>query len=70
MNYVVVSEAIQTLLRKENLPDAYDLVKDFTRRNANITKSDMLEFIESLDIREELKEKLKNITPYNYARTF
>ena len=70
MNYVVVSEAIQTLLRKENLPDAYDLVKDFTRRNANITKSDMLEFIESLDIREELKEKLKNITPYNYARIF
>ena len=65
-NYVVVSEAIQVLLRKENLPDAYNLVRDYTRTNGEITREGMGDFIDTLDIREELKNKLKSITPNNF----
>ena len=68
-NHVVVSEAIQTLLRKENLPEAYDMVKDFTRTGMSITKSDMVEFIDSLDINKKLKDQLKKITPKSYAKS-
>ena len=65
-NYVIVSEAIQVLLRKENLPDAYNLVRDYTRTNCEITREGMGDFIDTLEIREELKNKLKSITPNNF----
>jgi adenylosuccinate lyase len=66
-NWVVVSEAIQTILRRENYPKPYEALKDLTRKNHRIFKDDLHQFINSLDIAEPVKEELKMITPFNYT---
>ncbi len=66
-NWVVVAEAIQTVLRKEGYPNPYEALKELTRKNEKITQAAIHNFIESLDIKKELKEKLKKISPYNYV---
>ena len=45
------------------------MVKDFTRTGMSITKSDMVEFIDSLDINKKLIDQLKKITPKSYAKS-
>jgi len=66
-NWVVVAEAIQTILRREAYPNPYEALKDLTRVNRKIDQKVFLEFIESLKISDELKEELKRITPQNYT---
>ncbi|MDW8301492.1 MAG: adenylosuccinate lyase [Bacteroidia bacterium] len=66
-NWVVVAEAIQTILRRENYPNPYEKLKELTRVNHKITQQDIHKFIDSLDISEELKNELKAITPFNYT---
>ncbi len=66
-NWAVVAEAIQTLLRKEGYPNPYEALKDLTRKNEKITQASISAFIDSLAVKEELKKKLKAITPYNYT---
>jgi adenylosuccinate lyase len=66
-NWVVVSEAIQTILRRENYPKPYEALKELTRKNHRIFKDDLHQFIDSLDIAEPVKEELKKITPFNYT---
>jgi adenylosuccinate lyase len=61
-----VAEAIQTILRKEGYPNPYEALKELTRRNEKITQQTLSRFIDMLDIKAELKEVLKNITPFNY----
>ena len=65
-NWVIISEAIQTILRKNNYPDAYELLKNLTRENNHISKYDIHKFIEQLDVPSNIKIELMNITPYNY----
>lgn len=65
-SWAVVAEAIQTVLRKEGYPNPYEALKDLTRTNKNVTRESMSEFIDSLDINDELKKRLKSITPFNY----
>lgn len=66
-NWVVVSEAIQTILRRENYPNPYEALKDLTRNNQRIFKDDLHKFIDSLEIPTALKEELKQISPFNYT---
>ncbi len=66
-NWAVVAEAIQTILRKEGYPNPYEALKSLTRKNEKINHKDIQWFIESLEIKPELKKKLKEITPYNYT---
>ncbi len=66
-NWAVVAEAIQTILRRENYPDPYNALKALTRINQSITKESIREFLESLDVNDEVKEELRNITPQNYV---
>ena len=66
-NWAVVAEAIQTILRREAYPNPYETLKRLTRKNEKITESTIQAFIESLDISEEIKKELKNITPFNYT---
>jgi adenylosuccinate lyase len=66
-NWVVVSEAIQTILRRENYPSPYEALKELTRKNHRIFKDDLHQFIDSLDITGQVKEELKKITPFNYT---
>ncbi|MEZ4947682.1 MAG: adenylosuccinate lyase [Cyclobacteriaceae bacterium] len=66
-NWAVVAEAIQTILRKEGYPNPYEALKDLTRKNSKITKESIHTFVESLDVKEEIKERLRVITPFNYT---
>jgi adenylosuccinate lyase len=66
-NWVVVAEAIQTILRREGLDDPYDMLKDLTRTNKPLDQKHLHKFIDSLHIAHEVKDELKKITPFNYT---
>jgi len=68
-NWAVVAEAIQNILRRERFENPYDVLKDLTRKNEKINKEDLHNFIDSLNINDEVKKELKIITPYNYTGT-
>lgn len=65
-NYAVVAEAIQTILRREGYPNPYETLKELTRTGEEICSETIAQFIEGLDIREEVKKELLAITPFNY----
>lgn len=69
-NWAVVAEAIQTILRREKYPQAYEALKNLTRTNEKITQKTITDFIETLDLAENIKQELKNITPFNYLGKF
>jgi adenylosuccinate lyase len=69
-NWAVVAEAIQTVLRREAYPNPYEALKDLTRTNQKITAHTMASFIDGLQISEDLKDELKQITPFNYTGVF
>lgn len=66
-NWPVVAEAIQTILRREGYPDPYETLKDLTRTNQRINKESIAEFVEKLDVSEDVKRELKAISPSNYT---
>jgi adenylosuccinate lyase len=66
-NWMVTAEAIQTVLRREGYPQPYEALKDLTRGKSKITKEDIHEFIEKLEISFDLKQELKMISPQNYT---
>lgn len=66
-NWAVVAEAIQTILRREAYPKPYEALKDLTRTGEKITKDSIHQFIDGLNLSEEIKNELKKITPYNYT---
>ena len=66
-NWIVVAEAIQTILRKEGFKNPYEALKDLTRSNTKVDQKEIQKFIEELNIDEQVKSKLKSITPFNYT---
>lgn len=66
-NWAVVAEAIQTVLRREAYPNPYEALKALTRTNAQVTQQSIAEFIETLEVPENIKNQLKEITPSNYT---
>ena len=66
-NWAVIAEAIQTILRKEGYPNPYEALKTLTRKNEKITKDSIATFIDGLAVHEDVKKKLKSITPFNYV---
>lgn len=66
-NWAVVAEAIQTILRRESYPKPYEALKGLTRTNTKITEQTIKEFIETLNVSEEIKIELRTITPFNYT---
>jgi len=69
-NWIVVAEAIQTVLRRENYPKPYEALKELTRTNTNINRQVIHKFIEGLKISPELRKELKKITPFNFTGIF
>jgi len=65
-NWAVVTEAIQTILRREGYPEPYEALKALTRVHSHIDRNTILEFIESLDVTQTVKDELKKISPENY----
>jgi adenylosuccinate lyase len=66
-NWAVVAEAIQTILRREGYPNPYEALKGLTRTNEKITQSSISNFIDTLEVSNEIKNELKAITPSNYT---
>ena len=66
-NWAVVSEALQTVLRREKYPKPYEALKELTRTNDKITSESISSFIDGLDVKDEIKQELKNITPFNFT---
>ena len=63
----VVAEAIQTILRREAYPHPYEALKALTRTNQAITEASIKDFIEGLDVNENVKKELRLISPHNYT---
>lgn len=64
-SWEVLAEPIQTVMRRFNVEGAYEKLKELTRGQA-ITKELMEQFVETLDIPEEAKAGLRDLTPANY----
>jgi len=65
-NWAVVAEAIQTILRREGYPNPYEALKDLTRTNTIINKEAIHNFIQTLNVSDEIKAELMKISPSNY----
>ena len=65
--WAVVAEAIQTILRREAYPHPYEALKALTRTNKKMTKETIHEFINTLNVNDDIKKELMNITPSNYT---
>ena len=65
-NWAVVSEAIQTILRREGYSQPYEALKELTRIHGKIDREAIASFIKKLDIEDHVKDELLNITPQNY----
>ena len=65
--WAVVAEAIQTILRREAYPNPYEALKALTRTNQKMTEQTIHEFIQGLEVSDEVKEELMAITPSNYT---
>ena len=66
-NWIVISEAIQTVLRREGYPKPYEALKKLTRKNEKIDKITFSNFINSLEISDKVKKELMKISPFNYT---
>ncbi|MCQ2308790.1 MAG: adenylosuccinate lyase [Bacteroidales bacterium] len=66
-NYAVVAEAIQTILRREQVEGAYELLKGLTRTNEKVTRESIDAFIDQLPVNEDVKAEMHDITPENYT---
>lgn len=67
VNWAVVSEGVQTILRREGYPKPYEALKTLTRTGEAITAETMSNFIGNLDVSDSVKEELRAITPSSYT---
>lgn len=65
-NWPVVAEAIQTILRSIGYPNPYETLKNLTRTNTKVNAETIAAFIDTLDVDDAMKARLKTITPHNY----
>ena len=65
-NWAVVAEAIQTILRSVGYPNPYEALKQLTRTNSKVTSETISEFVDTLDVDAEVKDRIRKITPHNY----
>jgi adenylosuccinate lyase len=66
-NWAVVAEAIQTILRREGYPNPYEALKELTRTNTQVNAQTIAEFVDTLNVGDDIKEEIKKITPLNYT---
>jgi adenylosuccinate lyase len=65
-NWDVLAEAVQTVMRRYAVPNAYEQLKDLTRGKGGIQKDALHRFIDTLAIPDAEKARLKTLTPANY----
>ncbi len=69
-NWAVVSEGIQTILRREGYPEPYEALKALTRTNAKIDRETISRFVEGLAVSEQVKEELRKLAPETYTGVY
>jgi len=62
----IIGEAVQTILRREGHADAYERVKELTR-GRRVTIEDFHELFAELDVPEDVREELLDLTPETYV---
>ncbi len=63
----VVAEGIQTILRREGYPHPYETLKQLTRVNSTITAESIAEFIDTLEVTDDVKAELRALSPLTYT---
>ena len=66
-NWAVVAEALQTILRREGYPNPYETLKALTRTGAAIDEKTISDFIDTLDVSEDIKAEMRAVTPWTYT---
>ena len=66
-NWAVVAEAIQTILRSIGYPNPYETLKQLTRTNTKVDAKTISGFVDTLNVDEAVKERIRNISPHNYV---
>ena len=69
-NWAIITEAIQTVLRREGYDQPYEALKALTRTNDKVNKKQIHEFIDTLNVSDKIKKELKKFTPFNYTGAF
>lgn len=65
-NWLVIAEGIQVILRREGYPQPFEALKAFTRGKTQLTKTEIHEFVDTLEVSNPVKEELKALSPHNY----
>lgn len=65
-NYELLAEPIQTVMRKYDIPEPYEKLKELTK-GKKIKKQDYIDFVENLELPKEEKERMKLLTPGSYT---
>ncbi len=65
-SWEVLAEPIQTVMRRYNIADAYDKLKELTRGKDGISRASLQAFINSLEIPAEEKQRLLQLSPETY----
>lgn len=65
-NWEVLAEPIQTVMRRYNVPNAYEQLKELTRGKSGINRDSLHQFIHTLAIPEADKARLLAMTPASY----
>jgi len=65
LNWEVLAEAIQTILRRERTADAYESLKKLSR-GEKLDQEKLIEYVKSLDLDDSVKNELMNLTPKQY----
>ncbi|MEO0727143.1 MAG: lyase family protein, partial [Bacteroidota bacterium] len=66
-NWMVVAEAIQNILRRENYPAPYEALKALTRGKAAVGEAEIKAFIQELEVNDSVKAELLALTPQSYT---
>lgn len=67
VHWEVITEGIQTILRREGYPQPYEALKNLSRTNRQITPELISGFIDSLQVKQEVKDELHRLNPHNYT---
>lgn len=67
-NYQLLAEPVQTVMRKYDIENPYEKLKDFTRGKAQVSRSEYLEFIENLEgLPADERKRMMDLTPQTYT---
>ncbi|MEM8902002.1 MAG: adenylosuccinate lyase [Bacteroidota bacterium] len=65
-NWIILAEAVQTILRREQFDQPYEVLKAFTQGKQSLNQEDYLQFVQGLDVSAEVKEELSSLSPSTY----